>query len=191
MAADTIGLMDHLKWTKAHVVGASMGGAIAQELAIRHADRLKSITCIMASPGDPTLQPPTAEAIAMLLRPTPLDRDGYVAAYRNTERVLRGPHFPEEEAQDEARAQRNFERGIYANGTTRQLAAIYASGNRTEALGRSRRRPWSSMAMPIRWCRWHTGMRWSGRSAAPRSTSSRTWGTRCRAPSGRASLRLS
>ncbi len=135
MAADTVGLLDHLGIDTAHVVGASMGGAIVQELAIHHATRLRSITCIMASPGDPRLKAPTAEAIAVLLRTTPTDQDGYITAYKATVRVLRGPHFPEDEAGDEARAIRNFERGLNPNGTTRQLAAIYASGNRTDALG--------------------------------------------------------
>ncbi len=134
MAADTVGVMDHLGIERAHVVGASMGGAIVQELAIHHRDRLRSMTCIMASPGDPKLKAPTAEAIAVLLKPTPSDRDGYLAAYKATVRVLRGPHFPEEDAHDEARAVRNFDRGLNPAGTTRQLAAIYASGNRTAKL---------------------------------------------------------
>jgi pimeloyl-ACP methyl ester carboxylesterase len=134
MAADTIGLMDHLGLETAHVAGASMGGAIVQELAIHYPSRLETMTCIMASPGDPKLKAPTAEAIAVLLKPTPADRDGYLASYKATVRVLRGPHFPEEEADDAARALRNFERGLNPAGTTRQLAAIYASGNRTAAL---------------------------------------------------------
>jgi hypothetical protein len=50
----------------------------------------------MASPGDPKLKAPTAEAIAVLLKPTPADRDGYLSSYKATVRVLRGPHFPEE-----------------------------------------------------------------------------------------------
>jgi pimeloyl-ACP methyl ester carboxylesterase len=136
MAADTIGLMDNLGIDQAHVAGASMGGAIVQELAIHHPNRLKSITCIMASPGDPRLKAPTASAIGVLLKTMPTDRDGYLTSYKATVRVLRGPHFPEEEAGDEARAMRNFERGLNPAGTTRQLAAIYASGNRTAALGK-------------------------------------------------------
>jgi pimeloyl-ACP methyl ester carboxylesterase len=136
MADDTVGLLDHLGIETAHVVGASMGGAIVQELAIHHPKRLQTLTCIMASPGDPKLKAPTAQAIAVLLKTTPTDRAGYLAAYKNTVRVLRGPHFPEEELHDEVRAQRNFERGLNPAGTTRQLAAIYASGNRTAALAR-------------------------------------------------------
>ncbi len=137
MAADTIGLMDALGIETAHVVGASMGGAIVQELAIHYPARLKTMACIMASPGDPKLKAPTAQAIAVLLKSTPADFDGYLASYKATVKVLRGPHFPDEEAHDEARARRNFERGLNPAGTTRQLAAIYASGNRTAALGKT------------------------------------------------------
>lgn len=138
MAKDTIALMDHLGIETAHVVGASMGGAIVQELAIHFPARLKTMTCIMASPGDPLLKPPKAEAVAILLKPAPTDLAGYIEAYKRTVRVLRGPHFPEDDALDDARARRNFERGLNPAGTMRQLAAIYASGNRTAALRKTR-----------------------------------------------------
>src|SRR5438067_13089416 len=75
MATDTIGLMDALGIAKAHVVGASMGGAIAQEMAIHHSGRLRTMTSIMSSTGEPGLPPPTAEAMAILLAPTPTDRE--------------------------------------------------------------------------------------------------------------------
>jgi pimeloyl-ACP methyl ester carboxylesterase len=71
MAADTVGLMDALGIESAHVVGASMGGAIAQEMAIHYPSRVRTLISIMSSTGEPGLPPPTAEAMAILLAPTP------------------------------------------------------------------------------------------------------------------------
>ena len=134
MAADTIGLIDHLGIDRAHVVGASMGGMIAQEIAIDFAARLRTLTSIMSSTGDPRIPPAAPEAAAVLFTPAPLDHDGYVKHYSNVLRVLRGPHFPEEAAEDPARVERVFARGINPAGVARQFAAILASGNRTTAL---------------------------------------------------------
>jgi pimeloyl-ACP methyl ester carboxylesterase len=134
MAADAVGLMDALGISRAHVVGASMGAAITQELAINFADRLLTATCIMGTSGDPRLPPPTQEAMAVLMTPTPLDRDAYMERFLWTWRVLRGSAFPEDEARERARAERIFARGINPPGVARQLAAIFASGDRSAAL---------------------------------------------------------
>ena len=136
MATDTIGLIDHFGIEKAHFVGASMGGAIAQEIAIHFPSRARTITSIMSSTGDPKLPAPTAEAMSMLMSPTPTLRDGYIAHHKTVLRVLRGPHFTEDEAGDADRGARNFDRGINPPGAGRQFAAIMASGNRTVALGK-------------------------------------------------------
>src|SRR5216684_6560853 len=79
MAADTVGLMDALGIESAHVVGASMGGAIAQEMAIHYPNRVRTLASIMSSTGEPGLPPPTAEAIAILLAPMPTDRESRIA----------------------------------------------------------------------------------------------------------------
>jgi pimeloyl-ACP methyl ester carboxylesterase len=134
MADDTAGLMDALGIRSAHVVGASMGGAIAQELAIRHPGRLRTLTSIMSSTGEPGLPPPTPQAMEILLAPTPTDRDSYLARYRQTWRVLRAGEFPLDEARDTARAGETFDRGLNPAGVARQLAAIVASGSRKDAL---------------------------------------------------------
>ena len=136
MAADTVGLLDALEIERAHIVGASMGGAIAQELAIHFPARLVTITSIMSSTGDPRLPPPTAEALALLFATAPKERAAFIAHHVKVQRVLRGRGFKEEEAGDADRAARNYDRGINAPGVARQLAAIFASGNRTTALGR-------------------------------------------------------
>jgi pimeloyl-ACP methyl ester carboxylesterase len=134
MAADTVGLMDALGLARAHVVGASMGGGIAQEMAIHFGGRLRSLTSIMSSTGDPSLPQAAPEAMAVLMSPPPKSREEYFESYQRTWKVLRGPGFPLDEAKDLERAQRNWERGLNPPGVARQLAAILASGNRTAAL---------------------------------------------------------
>jgi pimeloyl-ACP methyl ester carboxylesterase len=134
MAADSIGLLDALGLDRAHVVGASMGGAIGQEIALRYPARVRTLTSIMATSGAPGLPPPTPKAMTALLTPTPLERNAYLARYHALMKVLRGPAFPEDEAFDTARAIRAFERGLNPPGVARQFAAILASGSRKERL---------------------------------------------------------
>jgi pimeloyl-ACP methyl ester carboxylesterase len=134
MADDTAGLLDALDIERAHVVGVSMGGAIGQTLAIHHPARVRTLTSIMSTTGAPGLPGPTAQAAAVLLRPAPTDRAGYVASYSATWKVLRAGDFPVDEARDAARAEQAFDRGLSPAGTARQLAAILASGSRKEAL---------------------------------------------------------
>ncbi len=134
MADDAVGLMDALGIASAHVVGASMGGAIGQTLAIHHPSRLRSLTSIMATTGEPGLPPPTPQATAVLFKPTPLDEAGYFESYAQTWKVLRAGSFPLDEARDLARAGQNFARGLNPAGVARQLVAILASGSRKPAL---------------------------------------------------------
>jgi pimeloyl-ACP methyl ester carboxylesterase len=134
MAADAVGLLDTLGINRAHIVGASMGAAITQELAIRFPERLLSATCIMGTSGDPRLPPPTAEAMAVLMSPSPTDKEAFLDRFVWAWRVLRASAFPEGEARERARGARIFERGLNPPGVARQLAAIFASGDRTKAL---------------------------------------------------------
>lgn len=134
MAADVIGLLDALDIGSAHVVGASMGGAIAQTLAIEHPQRLRTMTTIMSTSGAPGLPMPKPEALQLLLTPTPTEQAAYYQRYLQTWKVLRGPGFPLDEARDLERAAQNYTRGLNPAGVARQLAAILASGSRGEAL---------------------------------------------------------
>jgi pimeloyl-ACP methyl ester carboxylesterase len=134
MANDAVGLLDALGIKRAHVVGASMGAAITQELAIHFPNRLLTATCIMGSSGDPRLPPPTQEALEVLMSPSPTDKEAFLERFLWTWRVLRGSAFPETEERERARALRIFERGLNPPGVARQLAAIFASGDRTKAL---------------------------------------------------------
>jgi len=134
MAADAVGLLDTLGINRAHIVGASMGAAITQELAIRSPQRLLSATCIMGTSGDPRLPPPTQEAMEVLMSPSPSDKEAFLDRFLWTWRVLRGSAFPESEDRERARGARIFERGLNPPGVARQLAAIFASGDRTMAL---------------------------------------------------------
>jgi pimeloyl-ACP methyl ester carboxylesterase len=134
MAEDAVGLLDSLEIESAHVVGISMGGMIAQEMAIHHPKRVRTLTSIMSSTGDPALPPPKTEALTVLVTPFPTDRDGYLAYTIRTWRILSGSGFPVDEDRIIEHAGRSFDRGLSLAGTARQLAAIIASGNRKGAL---------------------------------------------------------
>ena len=134
MAEDTVGLMDVLGIKSAHVVGLSMGGMIAQEIAISFPQRLRSLTSIMSTTGNPRVPPPTREASAVLMAPPPTTREEFFARFAQTWKVLRVGSFPEDEALDHARAERTFARGLNPAGVGRQLRAILASGSRKERL---------------------------------------------------------
>lgn len=135
MAADCAGLLDALGIARAHIVGASMGGAIGQEMCVHHPHRMLSFTSIMSTTGAPGLPPPTPEALAVLFSPAPTTFEAYVPHHAKVWRVLRGPSaFPQDEAQDTDRAQLVFLRGLNPPGVARQLAAVLASGNRKPAL---------------------------------------------------------
>ncbi len=134
MAKDTVGLMDTLGIKSAHLVGASMGGMIAQELALSFPDRVRSLTSIMSTTGNPRIPPPSREAAMMLMMPAPKTKEQYIDRFALTWKMLRAGSFPDDEARDRALAERCFARGINAAGVARQLRAILASGSRKPRL---------------------------------------------------------
>ena len=134
MAEDTIGLMDALGIKTAHLVGASMGGMIAQEIAITFPQRVRSLTSIMSTTGNPKIPGPTREAMAVLMAPPPKSKEEYITRFGKTWKVLRVGSFPDDEALDPARAERTFARGLNPPGVGRQMRAILASGSRKQRL---------------------------------------------------------
>ncbi|HEY4943488.1 MAG TPA: alpha/beta hydrolase [Rhizomicrobium sp.] len=136
MAADAAGLLDALKIARAHIVGASMGGMIAQMVAANHPQKVLSLTSIMSSTGNPALPPARPEAMAILTAPPPPADDFKALVVRavKSQQVVGSPAYPPNEAMLKANAIADLNRCNYPVGFTRQLAAIMASGDRREAL---------------------------------------------------------
>jgi pimeloyl-ACP methyl ester carboxylesterase len=136
LAADTAGLLDALGVPRAHVVGASMGGMIAQQVAIDHPDRVASLCSIMSTTGERSVGRATPEAAAVLARPPAPDRAAAVAASVASARIVGSPGYPAAEEELVRRAEAKYDRAYNPIGTLRQYAAIIASPERTDALGK-------------------------------------------------------
>ncbi len=137
MASDAAGLLDHLGLDQAHVVGASMGGMIAQQLVIDHPHKVATLTSVMSTTGDPDVGAPTAEAMGALMAAmaTPVtDKASAVEQALATWAVIGSPGATDEAAV-RRRAEDSWDRDPGGLGVLRQLAAIMASPSRTEALG--------------------------------------------------------
>ena len=136
MADDCVGLLDELGVEAAHLVGASQGGMIAQTVAIRHPERVLSLVSIMSTTGDRQVGQPHPEAMPALLTRPPAGKEGFVDFVVGAWKVIGSPGFETDEEALRARAAASYNRGIFPDGTARQLLAILASGDRTEALRR-------------------------------------------------------
>jgi pimeloyl-ACP methyl ester carboxylesterase len=127
-------LLDHLGVEAAHVVGASMGGMIAQTMAIKRPERVLSLTSIMSTTGERRVGRPKLRVWGVLMRQAPRDRDAYVEQFVKVFKLIGSKGFPLDDERIRELAAASYDRGHHTAGTGRQLAAIMASGDRTAQL---------------------------------------------------------
>lgn len=133
MAADGMVVLDALQVKRAHVMGLSMGGTIAQTMAIEHPHRLITMTSVMSTTGEPDYQRSTRQAAELLLAPPARDREGYIQQWIAGLREWGSPGFADE-ARWQRDAERAFDRCFHPSGPTRQYLAVMASEPRAERL---------------------------------------------------------
>jgi pimeloyl-ACP methyl ester carboxylesterase len=132
MALDGLGLLTALGIDRAHIMGASMGGMIVQTMAIEHPDRVISMTSIMSMTGEPVYGAAAPEVMALLLAPSPADRQAYLESVPST-MVWHSQKYGDVE-QVRADAAAAYDRSFYPEGAPRQLAGILAAGSRADGL---------------------------------------------------------
>ena len=136
MAGDAVGLLDALGVAAAHVVGVSMGGMIAQLIAINYPKRVLSLTSIMSTVGGPNVVQAEPAVGAALLAPPGQTREERVERSLANRRLIFGTGMPFDEDRARRKAERAVDRGFYPDGGMRQLAAIFAAPDRTAGLER-------------------------------------------------------
>lgn len=134
MAADAAGLLEALNIKKAHICGSSMGGMIAQTVAIRYPAHLLSLISIYSTTGDPDLPPPQPPALEALMTPPPADRQGYIEFNVKTMQAIAGSGFPYDEQFIRDISARAYDRAFYPQGVGRQMMAVMTQENRKPAL---------------------------------------------------------
>lgn len=138
MADDLAGLVDALGLKAAHLVGVSMGGFISQEAAVRHPDRVLSLTSIMSSTGDRTVGHPRPDVLGVVMAPAPPEREAAIERSLLVWRAIGSPGLPFDEARVRRRAAESWDRDHDAAGIARQAAAIVTQRDRTPDLGKVR-----------------------------------------------------
>jgi pimeloyl-ACP methyl ester carboxylesterase len=134
MGEDAVGLLDALGIEKAHICGISMGGAIAQTIAISHPERLLSLIIIYAPIGNPNLPQPKPEIMSLLMAPPATDRNAYIEQMIKTFQIISGSGFPVDEERGRQAFKQAYERSYYPEGVGRNLLASFGRGNRSRAL---------------------------------------------------------
>jgi pimeloyl-ACP methyl ester carboxylesterase len=139
MAADAVGLLDALNIPQAHIVGASMGGQIAQVMAVDYPQRVASLVSMMSTTGSRTVGQTSPDVLRELFsNPPATTRDQFIQLYIRASRVIGSPDFPSDESEVAATAGRAFDRSHDIGAMTRQAVATVATGDRTEQLKRVR-----------------------------------------------------
>ena len=133
MAADTFGLMDHLGFESAHLVGVSMGGMIAQTMTITHPGRVRSLTSIMSTTGKRTVGWQNPSLLPTLLAPRN-SREDYIAGSAQVWKLISSPAYPLDQEQGRQRAGDTYDRGVPRSGVLRQMMAILKQPNRSVRL---------------------------------------------------------
>ena len=138
MADDAAGLLDALGIDSAHIVGGSMGGMIAQLLAIDHAPRVRTLTSIFSTTGNPRLPPPGPEARSAVQDRAPANAtlDQVIPIGIRVARAIGSPAYPAPEEYLRERIARDYARSFYPEGPARQIAAIMDDGDRRKRLRR-------------------------------------------------------
>jgi pimeloyl-ACP methyl ester carboxylesterase len=133
MAADAVGLLDVLGLDSAHLVDVSLGGMVAQTIAIEHPSRVRSLTSMMSTTGDLTVGQPDFTALGGVGAP-PQDRQGFIDWRVRALRAVGSPGFEFDEAAVADRAARSYDRDHDHLGMARQAVAVLASGDHTKRL---------------------------------------------------------
>lgn len=134
LAADALGLLDALEIQQAHIIGCSMGGMIAQCVALAWPERCSSLTSIMSSTGNPRLPKAKLQASLAMIRKRPKDLDARLDQAVETQQIIGSPGYPEDEADLRQRIAANYQRSDYIADYPRQMAAVLSAGDRRKAL---------------------------------------------------------
>ncbi|HWU24103.1 MAG TPA: alpha/beta fold hydrolase [Nocardioides sp.] len=138
LATDAFGLLDHLGIPVAHVAGVSMGGMIAQTMAIENPERVLSLTSIMSTTGNRRVGGPHPSLIPLLLARRGPSREAYLDAAMKVWRIIGSPGYPQTEEKLSKRAGETYDRGVSREGVLRQMLAILTQRDRTARLGELR-----------------------------------------------------
>jgi len=138
LARDAFGLMDHLGWSSAHVAGISMGGMVAQTMALAEPARVRTLTSIMSTTGRRAVGWQSPALLPTLVAPRGPGREAYIRRAQLVWGIIGSPGFPQDDAELRRRAGETWDRGIDEAGVLRQMMAVLTQPDRTRRLGELR-----------------------------------------------------